>query len=227
MADVAYRVSNFMMKVVLRAFSTWRVEGLENVPPHGPLLVVANHLSNLDPPLLACSLPRRLYYLAKRGIFKPVVGTFLKNYGAYPLDLNATDMRAFLWARKRLADDGALAIFPETHRNPREGMHKPNPGVALLALRTRALILPVGITGSESVGPPWQIAFPTGDITVHIGQPFSLPVIEGKIARPQLEELADTIMYRVALLLPRRYQGIYRPREQSQAPPEAANSFQK
>lgn len=220
MPDLAYRIANAMQKTVLRAFSTWRVEGAENVPPHGPLIVVANHLSNLDPSLLACSLPRRLYYLAKRGLFKPGLGSFFKAYGAYPLDLTASDVKGFLWARQRLAEDKTLVVFPEMHRNPREGMQKAGPGVTLLALRTQAPILPVGIMGSESVGPVWQIMFPRGNITVRIGQPFSLPLIEGRIPRAQLEELADSIMVRVALLLPRRYQGIYQFSERTPASPQ-------
>ena len=210
MADIVYRVSRVMMGGVLRAFSMWRVEGADNVPPTGGLIVVANHLSNVDPPVLACSVPRRLRYLAKSGVFKPGVATFLEAYGAHPLDRAGNDAAAFLWARNLLKDGGALALFPEAHRNPSAGLQRPMPGIALMALRTGVPILPVGITGTERLGPLWRIAFPTGKIRVRIGAPFTLPAVRGRVGREQLESLADSIMAHVSDLLPPEYRGVYR-----------------
>lgn len=220
MAEVVYTISNIMMKGVLRAFAHWRVEGRENVPFHGPLIVVSNHLSNVDPPLLACSLPRRLHYLAKRNLFKPIVGVFLRAYGVHPLNLDGRDIGAIRWAQRCLKRDGAVVLFPESHRNPFKGMQKGLPGAALLALWSQAPILPVGITGTERLGPLWRVAFPTGEITVRIGRPFSFPPVEGRVAKAQVQSLADMIMFRVAELLPERYRGIYQFKE-NPAPPAA------
>ncbi|MBI4233212.1 MAG: 1-acyl-sn-glycerol-3-phosphate acyltransferase [Chloroflexi bacterium] len=203
-------MSNFVMRGALRVFAHWKVEGRENVPPMGPLIVVANHLSNLDPPLLSASIPRRLHFVAKRGLFKPLVGSFLRAYGAFPMNREGRDVGALLWALKLLRRDGAIVLFPEAHRNPDVGMRKAIPGIALLALRSQAPILPVGIIGTERIGPLWRLAFPTGHITVRIGQLFSLPMIEGRMGRQQLESLADMVMFRVAALLPEQYQGVYR-----------------
>ena len=210
MANVIYNVSNVAMRTVLRAFSNWKVEGLEHVIPMGPLLVVANHLSYVDPPLLGATLPRRLRFVAKSEVFKSLTGWFLRAYGAHPLNRDGRDIEGFHWVRKMLNQDEAIVLFPEAHRNPETGMRRVAPGVALLALHTQAPILPVGISGTEHLGPLWRVIFPTGDIRVNIGPPFALPQIQGNMRREQLQSLADSIMHRVSALVPERYQGVYR-----------------
>ena len=208
MADRVYRLTNFLLRRQLRTFATWEVHGAEGVPPMGPLIIVANHLSNLDGTLLAASIPRRIYFIAKRALFKAVAGTLLREYGVYPMDDDGQGYRAFLWARERLNRDQAVALFPEGRRNP-HGMQRASPGVALVALRTQAPILPVGITGTQRLDAMWRIAFPAGEVPIRLGQPFTLPDIHGHLERPQLQSLADMIMQRVAVLLADEYRGVY------------------
>ncbi len=217
MADMCYRSVRVAMRTVLTTFSTWRVEGLENVPPHGPLLVVANHMSNIDPPLLAAGLPRRLHFHAKRSIFNPLTSWFLRTWGAFPVERDGRDLDGYRWARRLLDQDKVLAMFPETTRSLK-GMQRAIPGVAMLALHTQAPILPVGIEGTAHLGPYWRVATPTGRITLRIGQPFSLPSIEGKLGRAQLQGLADMVMYRIAALVPEDLQGVYNIKAQGAAP---------
>ncbi|MSQ13470.1 MAG: 1-acyl-sn-glycerol-3-phosphate acyltransferase [Dehalococcoidia bacterium] len=210
MADKVYRLSRLIERQIIRTLARCRVEGVGNVPPRGPLIVVSNHLSNMDPAVLMCSIPRRLHFLAKRELFKPGVAQFLSAYGAFPVDKDANhDLKGFNWCRKLLERGGAICIFPEGTRHPTGGMRQAIPGMALLALRTQATILPVGITGTEGIGPIWRIFLPTGAFNLRIGQPFSLPVIEGRLQRPQLESFTTMIMQRVAMLLPLHYQGVY------------------
>ncbi|MSP79406.1 MAG: 1-acyl-sn-glycerol-3-phosphate acyltransferase, partial [Dehalococcoidia bacterium] len=142
MPNKVYRISNGYISWALRTMSKWRIEGLENVPKEGPFLIIANHLSNMDPVLMSCSIPRRLYFLSKRGIFKPGVAQFLRAYGAYPVDRDGQDLDGFNWCRRTLAAGGAICMFPEAQRVPRGGMIKAIPGTAFLALRTNATILP-------------------------------------------------------------------------------------
>lgn len=209
MANIVYCFSRAGERFLMSVLADWRVEGAENVPRSGPLIVVANHLSNMDPPLLACSIPRRLHYLSKRGVFIPIVRTFLRAYGAYPVDREGRDLDGFHWCRKLLESGGALAMFPEATRSPAGGMKRVIPGAALLALRTQAAILPVGITGTEHIGPILQNLAPTGRLRANIGKPFTLPPVDGPLKREQLEALATQIMLRVAELLPARYRGVY------------------
>lgn len=186
------------------------MKGRQNVPREGPLIIVSNHLSNTDPSLLSASVGRRLRFLAKDSMFQgPFLARwFLLHYGAFPLDRKGVDVPAHRWVTGQLKAGRAVAIFPEGTRN-REGMQKAHSGMARLAMRSQAQVLPVGITGTESLGTFLRVLYPTGKITVNIGAPFTLPAIEGKIDRSELTSLTDSIMARVAALLPPRYHGVY------------------
>ena len=202
-------VANFLQRMVLMAFAEWRVTGKENVPPHGPLIIVANHQSYFDSTLLSTSIPRRTRFLAKAGLFRwPVISSFFRLYGAYPLTRNTADVGAYRWALRQLGRDRAVVLFPEGTRSPGR-MKKAQAGVALLALRSQAPILPVGITGTEKLGSMFRILKPTGAIEVAIGTPLSLPTVEGRPGREVLDSLTDMIMQRIAVQLPPAYRGVY------------------
>lgn len=213
MTDITYGICNVAMRGALRLFSNWKVTGQENVPSEGPLIIVSNHMSNLDPPLVAASVARRVNFIAKRGIFKPGIRWFLEAYGAFPLnkDEEGNDIQAMLWMRQLLRQNRAVVIFPESHRNPYIGMQDAAPGIAFLASKTQATILPVGLTGTERLGPLWRVMFPTGDLNVKIGAPFTLPDIKGKLDHEQLASMMRTVMGRIAVLLPKEYHGVYNP----------------
>ncbi len=207
-----YKITNFLQRGTLRLFSDWKVAGVENVPPVGPVVIVSNHLSNLDPSLLGSSLPRRLNYLAKDDIFNavgPLGRWYLRQYGAFPIDRAGADVAAFRWSLRRLQRDAAVVIFPEGARSKTAGMNRAKSGVVSLILRSGAPILPVGITGTESMEAFLRVVNPTGKIRVNIGQPFSLPGIEGRPSRELLESITTDIMHRVCDLLPESYHGYY------------------
>ena len=114
-------------------------------------------------------------------------------------------VEAIRWNLQLLKRDETIVLFPEGTRSHGEGMKRAHPGVAYLAARSQAPILPVAITGTEKIRGYWQMPFPLCRVKVRIGQPFSLPVMEGKLSRPVLEHLADMIMQRIADILPEGY----------------------
>lgn len=203
-----YAAMNLLMRGVLRGSSRWRVVGQENVPPTGPLIVVANHLSMVDPPLLAASLPRRIVFMAKEELFAPPWGIFVRAYGAFPVRRGEADRNALRQGERTLGQGLALGMFPEGTRSLSRTLQQAHPGTALIAFRTRAPLLPVGITGSERIrGIGSVLARP--EITVNIGEPFSLPLPKGKITAQELANMADFIMERIASLIPPPYRGVY------------------
>ena len=208
MPDKIYRFSNAYISFIMQRFCTWRIEGLENVPKEGGLIIISNHISNFDPPLLSCSIPRRMYFLSKRGIFKPGVAQFLRAFGAYPVGRDGQDLEAFNWSRRILTQGGAVCLFPEARRAPGAKMVTALPGTALLALRARATLLPVAVTGTQHLTPLPRIFFPVGNFTVRIGKPFTLPEAP-RIRREQLDALTTSMMLKVAELLPPEYRGVY------------------
>ena len=206
--DVQYAIARVVGKVCLNVFGRFEVKGLEGVPPRGRLLVVANHLSNADPPVLVVSMPRRLWFVAKRSLFRGIIASWFMGIFGHPMDRSGQDAGALRWMLRMLEDEQVIGIFPEGTRS-HGPMKKAGHGVAYVALKSQATILPVGITGTENVPAVWRILFPFRRLTVNIGQPFSLPPIDGNVETPVLESLTDMIMGRVAALLPEEYRGVY------------------
>lgn len=195
-----YEACRPVVRLLLWTLSDFHLEGAELVSQRGPLIVVSNHLHFCDPPLLGGVLPRYVRFMAKREAFKFPWGLiFTTAYGAFPVRRNQLDRRAFRQAENLLRSGGALGMFPEGHRSQGKGLLPGFGGVALLARRTGAPLLPVGIAGTERVfrtPPRWPI-------TVRVGQPFRA------CAGCPLSEATDDIMRRIAALLPERYRGVY------------------
>jgi len=202
-------ICNSIQQGLFRLFADWEVRGKENVPPFGSLIVVANHMSNMDPAVLSPSIPRRTWFLAKKEIFKGPAAIFLRYWGAYPLNRGRTDLGAFRWALSKLDSGQCIVLFPEGTRSPKGGMRQAQSGVTKLALSSGASILPVGITGSEHFGTWLRIFNPTGKLTVQIGRPFSLPEIEGTPTQAIIDSMTTMIMERIALQLPDTHRGVY------------------
>ena len=206
---IMYNLGVGLARVCFSTFARRTVEGREGVPPRGRLLVVANHQSNADPPVVAASLPRRVWFVGKRGLFRgPVASAVMRSWGVFPLDRDGRDTEALRWVLHTLEQEQVVAIFPEATRSP-HGMRRASRGVAFIAMTAHASILPIGITGTENISTMWRVPFPFCRINVNIGQPFSLPDIEGRPDNAILDSLTEMIMLRVAALLPKEYRGVY------------------
>jgi 1-acyl-sn-glycerol-3-phosphate acyltransferase len=203
-------VGKGLAHVMMPTFGRITVEGRENVPPYGPVLFAANHQSNADPPLVVYASPRPVWFMAKRGLFAgPIPRYFLSNLHAFPVDRDGRDLEALSWVLEALKRDRAVLVFPEGTRNQR-GLREPaNDGLAYLALRSGAPIVPVGITGTENIPGFIRIAFPFTRMRVRFGQPFTLPQVEGRMSRELLHSFTNQIMERIAMILPDDYQGSY------------------
>lgn len=195
------------MKALLLLLSDWEVAGKDNVPPKGPLIIASNHLNLPDPPLLTASIPRRMIFMAKEELFYSKGGTFVRWFGAFPVRRGEFDREAIRQAMKFLEEGLAVEMFPEGRRSREAKLQKAEPGTAFLAFRSRAPILPVGITGTEKIKDP-GIVIHRPRVRVNIGQPFILP-FEGRPSKEKLSQATDFIMWRIAELLPLEYRGIY------------------
>ena len=216
-AKFLYRCGHALARFCFRVFGRLEVAGKECVPHHGPLIVVCNHLSFNDPPLLVAAIARPLFFIGKQELFKnPIARVCMRAFHVAPFNRSGTGVDAVRVLMQNLERDRAVVIFPEGHRSPDHRLQKGMLGVVYLALKSQAPILPVGITGTQRF-PVWRIFFPFTRMKASIGPPFTLPVIEGKPSKAVMSSLLDMVMGRVADQLPPEYRGVYGDRTQQKA----------
>jgi len=200
-----YCIANYVMKALLITLTRWQVEGKANVPKQGPLIVVSNHLSIVDPPLLGASVPREIRFMAKQELFNSSFsGLIVRAYGAFPVRRGELDRDAFRQALETLRNGQVVGMFPEGKRGFERQMLPIQPGTSFIAARSGAPLLPVGISGTDQVkGLGFILHRPR--ITVKIGRPFTLPYDKGKPIRSQLPQFSELITRHIAELLPCSY----------------------
>jgi len=149
--SLTYRlVSNLLVFPIFRGLFRGSTRGLEHVPLQGPLVVVANHGSHLDPPLLGHALGRPVAFMAKAELFEvPVLGAVIRACGAYPVRRGASDREAIRTATARLEQGWATGVFLDGTRQGDGRVNAPLPGAALLAARSGSPLLPVAIRNSH------------------------------------------------------------------------------
>ena len=211
MAQWLYPALNIGFKTTLKLFSDFKVEGRENIPESGPLLIASNHLSNLDPAIVAAALPRSPVFLAKKELFKYRLGSMLmRGYGAFPVDRQRADLKALNWmTRQLLSEHKAAIVFPEGTRSKSGGLLRGQPGLAHIAISTGVPIIPVALRGSEPLQNVLKVVKPTATLRLKIGKPFVATGTDGRASRKKAAEVTTEIMVRIAKLLPEGQRGEY------------------
>lgn len=211
MAQWLYPALNIGFKTTLKLFSDFKVEGRENIPESGPLLVASNHLSNLDPAIVAAALPRPPVFLAKKELFKYRLGSMLmRGYGAFPVDRQRADLKALNWmTRQLLSEHKAAIVFPEGTRSKSGGLLRGQPGLAHIAISTGVPIIPVALRGSEPLQNVLKVVKPTATLRLKIGKPFVVAGSEGRASRRHAASVTTEIMVRIARMLPDGQRGEY------------------
>ncbi len=166
--------------VYLKVFNRTRIQGLENIPETGPILVVCNHISDLDPALLCAAIllkfPTQLIRaVAKIELFRaPLLGTMIRSYGAIPVDRTGKDVRA-MREIVRAMKGGKVLIFPEGTRSMDGKLLPGKRPVGRLIHIARPLIVPAAVWGTIQAVPPTSIIPRIGkDIGVRFGPPLDM-----------------------------------------------------
>ncbi|KZR68617.1 1-acyl-sn-glycerol-3-phosphate acyltransferase [Prochlorococcus marinus str. MIT 1313] len=198
--SLTYRLVSYLLVFpIFRVLFRGCTYGNDNVPRQGAVVVVANHGSHLDPPLLGHALGRPVAFMAKAELFRiPFLGAIIRACGAYPVKRGASDREAIRMATARLDEGWAIGVFLDGTRQANGRVNAPMPGAALLAARSDAPLLPVAIINSHRAlgkrGPLPRLI----PIQLRIGKPIPPPSSRRK---NDLEATSAELQKRINALL--------------------------
>ena len=214
-AHPAYEGNTFAYGLIKPAFALLihliyrcKAEGMENIPATGPTIVVLNHLHIFDPGVVMPLISRRIVTLAAvKWETHPIFGRLLRWAGSIFVRRGEVDRVALRSCLEVLEGGGLLAIAPEGTRSNTGALQRAKPGIAYLAIRTNATLVPLAHWGVERLADWKRLKRPTCHAV--IGRPFKLPAPEGKVTSDELQELTDLVMIEHGRLLPPSYRGFY------------------
>ncbi|MCS7165968.1 MAG: lysophospholipid acyltransferase family protein [Candidatus Calescibacterium sp.] len=139
-----------MGKIFLKIFFRLEVEGIEKIPKQGPLILISNHHSYLDPPVIVSTFPRRIHFVAKKELFlHPLTSLFVKLFDSIPVDRGHTKPSTFKTIFRYLSNQEVICIFPEgTRVNNPENFGKAERGIGFIVSKSQAPVLITYIDGT-------------------------------------------------------------------------------
>ena len=209
--EIRRRVLRFLLKYI--GFTTLakinRVDGLENVPPAGPAILMINHIAFIDPIVVLNVLPRNIVPLAKSEVYEyPLIGAIPKIWGVIPVKRNDVDRYAVRQVLNVLGAGEIVLVAPEGTRSPALTLAKE--GIAYLANRSGVMVIPVAIDGT--IGFPalrFTSAWQAEGAHVRFGKPFRYKSDIKRPGRELLRKMTDEAMYVLAKMLPENRRGVY------------------
>lgn len=200
-----------LVAAALAVLTRFEVEGTENIPPEGPLLIIGNHFSFIDPVALVNSLPWPVEFVGGFHMPNaPAVVTWLPGlWGVLPVHRGSISRETLIAARQILKSGGRLAIFPEAG-SWATVLRPARPGAAFLASSTQAQVLPVGLDGLVDVFPSLRRG-KRAHVRVKIGKTFGPLYVSdrGETDRHKLDEIGHSMMRQISQLIPSERRGFY------------------
>ncbi|MCB0155309.1 MAG: 1-acyl-sn-glycerol-3-phosphate acyltransferase [Anaerolineae bacterium] len=194
---------------LFRVPATIESQGVEHIPLEGPLVMAFNHISNYDVPFIVMHLPRHPFFMAKRELFrnKPF-GWTIRQFGGFPINRGERDPWAIAQAGRVLQAGQMLFMFPEgTRSGPKAQLKRGKIGAVKLALEHQAPILPAAIFGTQKIRWGWK----RNEVRLQFGEPLDVVALAGPppYSYETLQSLTDTLMLRIAAMLPPAHRGVY------------------
>ena len=184
--DFVKRIFRFLFRLM-----GWKMEGVENLPVEGPVILAINHVSFWDPIVAACSLTRPVSFMAKEDLFSiPVLGRIFLRLGAFPVKRGQGDMNAIRQSLGILKEGRVLGVFPEGTRSKTGTIQKGLPGMVLLMEKSKASVVPVKVYGTRNL-----LTKGWGNLAVVVGKPLTAEMLKAPVGVDNRREwIADRIM---------------------------------
>jgi 1-acyl-sn-glycerol-3-phosphate acyltransferase len=198
---VLYGILKPLAVFLMRTWFGLRVRGAEHIPSSGPALIVSNHQSILDPPLIGGATGRQIYFLAKAELFRiPIFGPLIRALHARPVRREGSDPRALRTAALLLKEGKALLVFPEGTRSLDGRLGEGKPGVGMLAVTSGAPVVPAYVSGTLEALPKGAVWPRRSQVSVSFGPAlhFKAPIGSGR--KERYREAAEEIMRGIAQL---------------------------
>ena len=207
-------IFDFLLRVVLRfvlfLVGSSEATGRENVPEKGPYIIVTNHMSKADPPLLFLALPpfKLRFFAGEKWEKHPLFGPVMKAMGVIYINRGEVDRKALREALEALRGGSIFGLAPEGTRSRGGQLLPGKDGAAYLATRAAVPLVPMAVTNTDKLGRNIKRLRRT-KMDVHIGEPFLIPDLGHRAKGRELEAATHLIMVQIANLLPEAYHGYY------------------
>ncbi len=202
---------NTLIRLIFRLTCRLDIRDLRKIPKQGPAILITNHTSNLEGPLLYVFLrPRQTIALGKRELWeKPLTRTIMDAWNVIPIERGGMDMKALRACFGVLENGDFLCIAPEGTRSKTGKLKRGQPGTTFFASRQGVPIYPMAQWGVRDLGRHIRRLRPTR-VHIRVGEPFLVGMPDGGKPGPEdRQAMADEMMYRIAALLPEEWRGEY------------------
>lgn len=187
LGNIIYYFMYVIAWIYFKLVTNLKIFGKKNRPENGPVIIMANHITAYDPPLVGTIMNRKVHFMAKKELFKnPILAKILKSVGTFPVKRGKPDRSAFRESFRLLNNNQVICIFPEGTRSKNGELGKAKAGSIMIALKSKSPILPVGI---KKVGRQFKVS---------IGEPFTLDeYYEQKLSRKERKVVGKKIMKKI------------------------------
>jgi 1-acyl-sn-glycerol-3-phosphate acyltransferase len=179
---IARALAVIITRVTIGLLGGLRVDGLENVPREGGVIIAPNHVSFADPPAVGVAIGRPAYFMATSELFaRPILGRLCGILHAFPVEQDSPDRSALRHTVNLLKSGEAVVVFPEGHVSHTDAMLPLQPGIVMLAVHAYVPIVPVGITGTAQMMPPggFKLRLARRSIEIRFGTPITPEELTG------------------------------------------------
>jgi 1-acyl-sn-glycerol-3-phosphate acyltransferase len=199
-----------LWNIMFRFWFKMHVEGWENIPADGPLIMMGNHIGVLDPVVMISFFPDRdIVPMAKIEAFQqPILRYFVSHWGAIPVHRGENDIKALKSTLEHVRQGYIGMLYAEGTRS-KTGLIQGQEGTVYVALKTNAVVVPVAIWGTREWPATWIRHFRRTPIYLRFGEPFRFRREGRRMPREHFRMMMDEAMYRIAVLLPEKWRGVY------------------